>query len=191
MKVVQCWDDGVTTDLRLIEILYKYNAKATFNLCPGTLEDERVESHWAEPGYNGWSHKGFFGGHVGKKELYDVYKDFQVASHCWTHECAGRVPDDVFIKAAVDARKYLEDLFGRECRGFAWPCSCNTPETCDLLRENGFRYRGNITISSEPGHDPERQCFEKILKKTGLEMDSKYLKPVRENGKPMKEEEES
>ena len=60
-----------------------------------------------------------------------------------------------------------------------------------LLRESGFRYRGNITISSEPGHDPERQCFEKILKKTGLEMDSKYLKPVRENGKPMKEEEES
>ena len=30
MKVVQCWDDGVVTDIRLIEILRKYNAKATF-----------------------------------------------------------------------------------------------------------------------------------------------------------------
>lgn len=33
-----------------------------------------------------------------------------------------------------------------------------------LLRKTGFRYRGNITISSEPGHDPERQCYERILK---------------------------
>ena len=35
----------------------------------------------------------------------------------------------------------------------------------NLLREAGFRYRGNILISSEPGHDPHRQAFEKILKK--------------------------
>ena len=156
MKVVQCWDDGVVTDLRVIELLYKYNAKATFNLCPGLMNDERIPSHWAEAGYKGWSHRGFFGGHIGKKELYSVYKDFQVASHCWCHEVAGRVPDDVFIKGAVDARKYLEDVFGRECRGFAWPCSGNTPETCDLLRENGFAYArvvGNtddVTSFSDP-----------------------------------------
>ena len=33
-----------------------------------------------------------------------------------------------------------------------------------LLRENGFRYRGNIQVSSEPGHDPARQAYEKLLK---------------------------
>ena len=33
-----------------------------------------------------------------------------------------------------------------------------------LLRENGFRYRGNLLIGPEPGHDPARQCFEKVLK---------------------------
>lgn len=33
-----------------------------------------------------------------------------------------------------------------------------------LLREHGFRYRGNIIIDSEPDHDPARQCFEKVLK---------------------------
>ena len=27
-----------------------------------------------------------------------------------------------------------------------------------------FRYRGNILVESEPGHDPHRQAFEKILK---------------------------
>ena len=35
MTVVQCWDDGVTTDARLIEILRKHKARATFNLNAG------------------------------------------------------------------------------------------------------------------------------------------------------------
>ena len=34
-----------------------------------------------------------------------------------------------------------------------------------LLRENGYRYRGNIDILCEPGHDTARQGYEKILKR--------------------------
>lgn len=34
----------------------------------------------------------------------------------------------------------------------------------NLLRNNGFRYRGNVLVAGEPGHDPHRQAFEKILK---------------------------
>ena len=34
-----------------------------------------------------------------------------------------------------------------------------------LLRENGYRYRGNIEIVCEPGHDTARQAYEKVLKK--------------------------
>ena len=33
-----------------------------------------------------------------------------------------------------------------------------------LLRNNGFRYRGNVLVAGEPGHDPHRQAYEKILK---------------------------
>lgn len=33
-----------------------------------------------------------------------------------------------------------------------------------LLRENGYRYRGNLIIDCEPGHDSARQGFEKKLK---------------------------
>ena len=34
-----------------------------------------------------------------------------------------------------------------------------------LLREGGYRYRGNVNVLSEPGHDTARQAYEKILKK--------------------------
>ena len=33
----------------------------------------------------------------------------------------------------------------------------------NLLRECGYRYRGNV-LCDEPLHDPARQAFEKILK---------------------------
>ena len=34
-----------------------------------------------------------------------------------------------------------------------------------LLRSRGFRYRGNLRIVCEPGHDDARQAYEKVLKK--------------------------
>lgn len=33
------------------------------------------------------------------------------------------------------------------------------------LKSSGFKYRGNLIINAEPGHDPERYAFEKVLKK--------------------------
>ena len=147
VKVAQCWDDGVATDIRLIEILRKYNAKATFNLCPGTMPEETAAPRWADPFLRTWTFNGFIGGRVGKKDLTTVYDGFQVASHCWQHETVGLVSDDVFLKAAVDARNFLEDTFQRECPGFAWPCGKHTPETERMLAEAGFRY-GRTTANT-------------------------------------------
>ena len=147
IKVAQCWDDGVATDIRVIEILRKYNAKATFNLCPGSIPEDTVPYSWPEPAGRNWSIKGFSNGRVGKKDLTAVYDGFQVASHCWNHESAAAVPPADFLKSAMDARKFLEDLFQRECRGFAWPYGQHTPETERLLFEAGFRY-GRTTANT-------------------------------------------
>lgn len=149
IKVAMCWDDGVATDIRLIEILHKYNAKATFNLCPGIMGEETVQASWTDPLSRSWSHNGFRGGRIGKKDLKAVYRGFQVASHCWKHETAGQVPDGDFIKAAMDARDFLEDIFQQECRGFAWPNGKHTPETEQLLAEAGFRYGRAVTYTSD------------------------------------------
>ena len=83
---------------------------------------------------------GYMAGKVGLNELKDVYGGFEVASHCMHHENAGTIPDEEFIKAAVDAKTYLEDLFEKECPGFAWPCGKYTESTCKLMHEAGFTY---------------------------------------------------
>ena len=62
--------------------------------------------------------------------------------------------------------KYVEQLT-RDCgrRAVRVDTHKKNKPMQNLLRDAGFRYRGNILINSEPGHDPHRQAFEKILKK--------------------------
>ena len=140
MKVVQCWDDGVLNDIRLTGLLRKYGAKATFNLNTGLMGEQRGVDRWMGREDRGWSHTGFIPGKVSIKDIPEIYAGFQVASHCARHENAGSIPDDQWIKAALDARHALEDIVQRPCLGFAWPCGVDTPSTIALLRENGFKY---------------------------------------------------
>jgi len=140
VRVAQCWDDGVVNDIRLIELLKKYHAKATFNLNPGFHAEKRTPGEWMPVEYSDWSYKGFRGGKVGRNEMLSIYKGFQVASHCMRHQNADEHPLAEFVKAALDARHFLEDLFQQECPGFAWPCGITTPETADALRDAGFAY---------------------------------------------------
>ena len=140
IKVAQCWDDGVSTDIRLIEILRKYNAKATFNICLGYHADTRQEAHWVPKEYSGFSYKGFIGGRLSKHELSEVYSGFKVASHCMRHGCAGQISDDIFIKAALDGCHFSGGFVPVRMSGFAWPCEQYTPSTADALRAAGFKY---------------------------------------------------
>lgn len=148
IKVVQCWDDGVLTDIRLTELCRKYGAKATFNLNPGLMGEERRPIQWIDEGKGIWTYNGFCAGKLSIKDIAEVYSGFEVASHCWKHENADSMPVEKWIKTAVDARKFLEDIVQRPCRGFAWPCGRTTPEARDALRKAGFAY-GRTTACAE------------------------------------------
>ena len=51
MKVVTCWDDAPVNDIRLVDILRRHGAKATFNLNPGLMHPElRGTNRWLAPG---------------------------------------------------------------------------------------------------------------------------------------------
>ena len=140
VKVIQCWDDAPYTDLRLLEILRKYNAKATFNLNPGMMSDKRENPYWLEYKNTASKHCGFSGGRLSLNDIKEVYDGFELASHCFNHENAAATPVDEWIKSAVQAREFLENIVQKPCRGFAWPYGTHTPETCAALRKAGFAY---------------------------------------------------
>ena len=133
IKVAQCWDDGVLNDIRLADLLRKYNAKATFNLNPALHKArERITDQW--------NFNGHITGKLAWNEITSVYEGFEVASHTMDHCNAGEVDAKVFLNQAVGAKNILEDLFQKPCRGFAWPWGKYTTETMQALREAGFLY---------------------------------------------------
>ena len=149
LKVAQCWDDGVYTDILLTDILKEYDAKATFNLCSGLIYDRSEKPFWfPRTGQLKLPMKTFHPGRVGRKKLKKVYSKFEVASHCDKHENATKIDPHAFVESAVKCRKFLEDIFEKECPGFAWPYGSYTEETVKLMQEAGFAY-GRTTQTTE------------------------------------------
>ena len=133
IKVAQCWDDGVINDIKIADLFRKYGAKATFNLNPAL--------HHANERYSsGWKYKDYAPGKLAWNEITSVYEGFDVASHTMCHCSAGVVDDKVFAADAITAKNILEDLFQKECTGFAWPCGKYNEKTADMLLEAGFTY---------------------------------------------------
>jgi peptidoglycan-N-acetylglucosamine deacetylase len=85
MKILQSWDDGPVSDIRLIEILRRYQAKATFCLTPGLYQENRSF---------GWVHEKTEVWRLGLHELADVYHGFEICSHSMTHPYLTDLPAD-------------------------------------------------------------------------------------------------
>lgn len=138
MKIVQCWDDGVVEDIRLIKILRRFGAKASFNLNFG-LHKEHRSTTWKYLGTKEvWR--------LAKSELRDVYDGFLVANHCYTHAPLGRVAPDIGEREVRDGRDALEQHFGTPVTGFAYPGGSYNPAAEELVRAAGHIYARTIRM---------------------------------------------
>ena len=132
MKIVQCWDDGVLDDIRLIEILRRYDAKASFNLNMGTHPSIRKASWMFRDVKEVWK--------LGKGELRDVYEGFTIANHSYKHLNLPSVPIDEAIEDIRVGRDALEQYFGCPVTGFVYPCGLHDADIENAVREAGHIY---------------------------------------------------
>ena len=144
------YDDGVTQDIRLIEIFNKYNLKATFNLNSELLGKEGTLTH-----------NGITVNHtkVNAEDVKHIYAGHEVAVHTLTHPNLTTIDDDgEIIRQVEQDRLNLSELAGYEVFGMAYPCggtNCNE-RTADLIKNNTpIKYARTIatTRSFEPYPD--------------------------------------
>lgn len=144
------YDDGVTQDIRLIEIFNKYNLKATFNLNSellgktGCLVRDGAEVN-----------------HTKNKpeDVKYIYDGHEVAVHTLTHPNLTQIYDDGEVLRQVEQdRVNLSGLVGYEVSGMAYPCggkNCDK-RVADLIKNNTpIKYARTIdtTKSFEPYTD--------------------------------------
>lgn len=135
------YDDGVTQDIRLIELFNKYHVQATFNLNSGRLgvEEELVR-------------EGKRVSHIKNKaeDIKYIYEGHEIAAHTLTHPLLPTLSDEEVIREVEEDRQKLSELAGYEVVGMAYPGGgVNFDSRCaDLIRNNtGIQY-ARTTVSS-------------------------------------------
>jgi peptidoglycan/xylan/chitin deacetylase (PgdA/CDA1 family) len=132
IRIVQCWDDGVEDDIRLCEELRKFGARATFNLNSGLHRAVRSVC---------WRYRDRKDvRRLAHGELASVYEGFTIANHTRTHASATRISIDEWQQEVVEGRKQLQDLFGQEISGFAYPFGDFNDATEAIVGEVGHVY---------------------------------------------------
>lgn len=149
MKVVQCWDDGVTDDVRLTELLRTHGVPATFNLNMGLHKAGR---------YGDWKYKGKTVLKLSRGELRDVYDGFDVANHSMTHANLVTIDPEAALADIRDGRDAVEQHFGRPVVGFVYPCGRCDEAVAKMVRDTGHLY-ARTTRHVDHVYPPEDPMF--------------------------------
>lgn len=142
MTVVQCWDDGVTADVRLIEILRRHGARATFNLCAGLHEAERKPAGWAYKETEVWR--------LGWNEMRNVYDGFTIANHSLTHPRLEQISVDAACREIAEGRDRLQQFFEQSVPGFVYPFGSYNETVMSAVRKAGHMYARTTQSVGKP-----------------------------------------
>ena len=125
MKIVSLsFDDGTIYDLRFIELLNKYNLKATLN-----LNSKLKDFVWY---YNNqYPIK-----RLDLEKVKDAYKGQEVASHSLTHPYFSSLDDKEVIRQVKEDVENLSKIFGYKIEGFAFPFHDQTEENIQTIKNN-------------------------------------------------------
>ena len=131
------FDDGVTQDIRLIEMFNKYGLKGTFNInsgllgLPGSLirNDHKV-NHTK----------------IKASEVKSVYEGHEIAVHTLTHPTLVELDEETVIRQVEEDRKALEQLCGYPIVGMAYPNGPYDGRVAKIIADNTpIRYSRTIT----------------------------------------------
>lgn len=135
------YDDGVTQDIRLIEIFNKYNLKCTFNLNSALLGNKDTVIY---------DSKSINHTKIKSEDVKYIYAGHEVAVHTLTHTNLTNLKEEEIIRQVEDDRKNLSELVGNEVVGMAYPCGGinNDDRVAEVIKNNtGVRFSRTITSS--------------------------------------------
>ncbi|MBQ8577900.1 MAG: polysaccharide deacetylase family protein [Clostridia bacterium] len=136
------YDDGITTDGRLIDILNRYGMRGTFNLNSATHVErgnprmERIAKDRKTQVARYW-----------RDELADVYKGHEIAVHALTHPDLTKLSEEECCHEILADVENLTAYFGTKPVGMAYPYGTHNDAVVNVLRDCGIRY-SRTTVST-------------------------------------------
>lgn len=128
------YDDGVSQDLRLIELLNKYGLKGTFNLNSHKLGTGNINMRLGQALA---SYK------FSENHLKQVYEGHEVAAHTLDHINLTEQTEEEIIRQVEEDRLNLSKIMGYNVVGMAYPCGGvnNDDRVAEIIKNNtGVKY---------------------------------------------------
>ena len=135
------YDDGITQDIRFVELLGKYNLKCTFNVNSGLLGKNHILL---------WEGKRLSHYRVHPSDFKSIYDGHEIAAHTLTHQRLTTCEEKEIIRQVERDRLNLSELVGYEVVGMAYPCGGvnNDDRVAKIIKENtGIKYARTITTN--------------------------------------------
>lgn len=124
------YDDGVLQDERFVALLNRYGIKGTFNLNSQLM---REEFSWTHP-------NGMQVTRLSLERAKHLYDGHEIASHTLTHPYMHTLSDAELYCQLKSDKDNLEELFGREVKGFAVPFDYYDDRIAACSKACGFAY---------------------------------------------------
>lgn len=149
------FDDGITQDQRLLEILNRYGLKATFNINSGKCGTAKS-----------YVMKDVTVAHVKPRleELTKIYAGHEVAAHTIDHPMLTKIEDDAeVIRQVEEDRLKLSEVMGYEVLGMAYPgggVNCDARVERLVRERTGVRYARTVGVSHSFEIPGNLYCFQ-------------------------------
>ena len=128
MKILASWDDGTTADLKMAELMNKYNVPTIF-YWPALFNQAKVTSPMLEKDYK------------------EIASKFEIGSHGMSHQSLRKMTIQQIGVEIHESKKILQNLTGQAIESFAYPKNSFSSLTKALVK--GAEYKN--ARSSTPG----------------------------------------
>ena len=136
------FDDGITQDVRLIELFNRYHLKCTFNLNSEKFGKERLVVR------NGKEVSHCI---ISSDKIKKIYAGHEVAVHTLDHVNLTACEEEEIVRQVEEDRKNLSALVGYEVVGMAYPCGGvnNDDRVAEIIsRRTGVKYARTTTSTN-------------------------------------------
>ena len=119
LNITMSWDDGSPSDIRLAELLSKYNIASTFYIPKKNSEGLSV---------------------LNNNEIRSIAEEFEIGAHTIDHVRLKKLSDSEHQYQIRHGKDWLEDVTGRSIYGFCYPGGVYNDRSIDAVIKAGYLY---------------------------------------------------
>lgn len=119
------WDDGHSLDMRLAEMLHRYNLAGTFYIPRSAPTGVMPES-----------------------QIRQLSQSFEIGGHTLEHLFLPTIADDEANRQITGCKKWVEDTTGKACPMFCPPAGKYTAAHLTMISRSGFRGMRSVELLS-------------------------------------------